>query len=70
MNIFDLLKLNKIVTSQNYRKFIEIKGSSNLIKSIKRGKGTIAVIGHFQYPVLQNAGYNAPATVRVRWGAV
>jgi len=47
MNIFDLLKLNKIVTSQNYRKFIEIRGSSNLIKSIKRGKGTIAVTGHF-----------------------
>jgi len=47
MNIFDLLKLNKIVTSENYRKFIEIKGSSNLINSIKRGKGTIAVTGHF-----------------------
>jgi len=47
MNIFDLLKFNKIITPENYHKFIEIKGSSNLIKSIKRGKGTIAVTGHF-----------------------
>ena len=47
MYIFDLLKFNKIITPENYRKFIEIKGSSNLIKSIKRGKGTIAVTGHF-----------------------
>jgi len=47
MNIFDLLKLNKIVTPENYRKFIEITGSSNLMKSIKKGKGTIAVTGHF-----------------------
>jgi len=47
MNIFDLLKLNKIVTPENYRKFIEITGSSHLMKSIKKGKGTIAVTGHF-----------------------
>ncbi|MBW2006041.1 MAG: lysophospholipid acyltransferase family protein [Deltaproteobacteria bacterium] len=47
MNIFDLLKLNKTITPENYRKFIEITGSSHLIKSIKRGKGTIAVTGHF-----------------------
>jgi len=47
MYIFDLLKLNKIITPENYRKFIEITGSSHLMKSIKRGKGTIAVIGHF-----------------------
>jgi KDO2-lipid IV(A) lauroyltransferase len=47
MYIFDLLKLNKIITPENYHKYIEITGSSHLMKSIKRGKGTIAVIGHF-----------------------
>jgi len=47
MYIFDLLKLNKIITPENYHEYIEITGSSNLMKSIKRGKGTIAVIGHF-----------------------
>jgi len=47
MYIFDLLKLNKIITPENYHKYIEITGSSNLMKSIKRGKGTIAVTGHF-----------------------
>ena len=47
MYIFDLLKLNKIITSVNYHKYIEITGSSHLMESIKRGKGTIAVIGHF-----------------------
>ena len=47
MYIFDLLKLNKITTPENYHKYIEITGSSNLMKSIKRGKGTVLVIGHF-----------------------
>ncbi len=47
MYIFDLLKLHKIITPENYHKYIEITGSSHLMKSIKRGKGTIAVIGHF-----------------------
>ncbi|MBW1613161.1 MAG: lysophospholipid acyltransferase family protein [Deltaproteobacteria bacterium] len=47
MSIFDLLKLNKIITPENYHEYIEITGSSNLMKSIKRGKGTIAVTGHF-----------------------
>jgi len=47
MYIFDLLKLHKTITPENYSKFIEITGSSHLMKSIKRGKGTIAVIGHF-----------------------
>jgi len=47
MYIFDLLKLNKIITPENYHKYIEIAGSSNLMKSIKRGKGTVVVIGHF-----------------------
>jgi len=47
MNILDLLKLNKIANPHNYNKFIEIRGLSNLMKSIERGKGTIAVMGHF-----------------------
>jgi len=47
MYIFDLLKLNKIITSKNYHRYIEITGSSHLMASIQRGKGTIAVIGHF-----------------------
>jgi len=47
MNILDLLKLNKIANPDNYNKFIEIRGLSNLMKSIERGKGTIAVMGHF-----------------------
>jgi KDO2-lipid IV(A) lauroyltransferase len=47
MSIFDLLKLNKIITSKNYHRYIEITGSSHLMASIQRGKGTIAVIGHF-----------------------
>jgi len=47
MCIFDFLKLNRIINAQNYRKFIEITGSSNLMKSIKRGKGTVVVTGHF-----------------------
>jgi len=47
MNILDFLRLDRIVNRQNFRKFIEIEGFSNLIKSIERGKGTIAVMGHF-----------------------
>ena len=47
MYILDLLKLNKTITPENYHKYLEITGSSHLMKSIKRGKGTIAVIGHF-----------------------
>lgn len=47
MTILDFLKLHQIVTPKNYHKFIEIKGLSNLTKSIERGKGTIAVMGHF-----------------------
>jgi len=47
MYIFDLLKLNKTITPENYHKYIEITGSSHLMKPIKKGKGTIAVIGHF-----------------------
>ncbi len=47
MNILDFLKLHKIANPQNYHRFIEIKGLSNLMKSIERGKGTIGVMGHF-----------------------
>jgi len=47
MNILDFLKLHKIVNPDNYHKFIEIRGLSNLMKSIERGKGTIGVMGHF-----------------------
>ncbi len=47
MYIFDLLKLDKIITAENYSRFIEIAGSSHLMKSIQRGKGTIIITGHF-----------------------
>ena len=47
INILDLVKLNKIANPENYHKFVEIRGLSNLMKSIERGKGTIAVMGHF-----------------------
>ncbi len=47
MNILDLLKLNKIANPKNYHKFIEIRGLSNLTKSIEMGSGTIVVMGHF-----------------------
>jgi len=51
-NILDLLRLNRIVNSENYHRFIEIKGFSNLMKSVERGKGTVAVTGHFGNVVL------------------
>ena len=47
ITILDFLKLHNTANPGNYRKFIEIKGLSNLMKSIERGKGTIAVMGHF-----------------------
>ncbi|UCF72891.1 MAG: lysophospholipid acyltransferase family protein [Deltaproteobacteria bacterium] len=47
MHILDFLKLHRIVNPDNYHKFIEIRGLSNLMKSIERGKGTIGVMGHF-----------------------
>ena len=47
MTILDFLKLHNIANPENYRKFIEIRGLSNLMKSIERGKGTIIVMGHF-----------------------
>ena len=47
MYILDLLKLNKTINSENYHEYLEITGSSHLMKSIKKGRGTIVVIGHF-----------------------
>ncbi len=52
MNILDFLKLDKIVNPKNYHRFIEIRGLSNLMRSIERGKGTIIVMGHFGNLVL------------------
>jgi KDO2-lipid IV(A) lauroyltransferase len=51
-NILDLLRLNRIVNSENYHRFIEIKGFSNLMKAVERGKGTVVVTGHFGNVVL------------------
>jgi KDO2-lipid IV(A) lauroyltransferase len=47
MHILDFLKLHKIANPQNYHRFIEIKGLSNLMKPIEKGKGAIVVMGHF-----------------------
>jgi KDO2-lipid IV(A) lauroyltransferase len=47
MNMMDAVKLNKIVTSQNYHKYIEITGHPTLRESIKSGKGIIGLTGHF-----------------------
>ncbi len=47
MNIMDFLKLDKIVTPQNYHEFIEITGQSILRESIASGKGIIGLTGHF-----------------------
>jgi len=51
-NVLDLLRLDRIVNSENYHRFIEIKGFSNLMKSVERGKGTVVVTGHFGNMVL------------------
>jgi KDO2-lipid IV(A) lauroyltransferase len=51
-NVLDLLRLDRIVNSENYHRFIEIKGFSNLMKSIERGKGTVVLTGHFGNMVL------------------
>jgi len=47
MTILDFLKFHNIANPGNFRKFIEIRGLSNLMKSVQRGKGTIVVMGHF-----------------------
>jgi KDO2-lipid IV(A) lauroyltransferase len=52
VGILDFLRLDRVANRQNFRKFIEIEGFSNLMKSIERGKGTIAVMGHFGNPFL------------------
>jgi len=58
MNIVDLLKFNKIITPDNYSKFLDIRGLPHLIRSIKRGKGTIAVMGHFgNFPLIRYICY-------------
>lgn len=58
MNIVDLLKFNKIITPENYSKFLDIRGLTHLMQSIKRGKGTIAVMGHFgNFPLVRYLCY-------------
>lgn len=58
MNIVDLLKLDKIVTAENYRNFLDIRGLNHLMQAIKRGRGTIAVMGHFgNFPLIRYACY-------------
>ncbi len=52
MSVLDLLKLQRIANPDNYDQFIEIRGFSNLMKSINRGKGTVIVTGHFGNIVL------------------
>jgi len=51
-NFLDVLRLDRIVNPENYHRFIEIKGFSNLMKSVERGKGTVVVTGHFGNMVL------------------
>ena len=46
-HILELLKLHKVVNPENYHRFIEITGLSHLMNSIQRGRGTLAVSGHF-----------------------
>jgi KDO2-lipid IV(A) lauroyltransferase len=46
-HMLELLKLHKVANPENYRTFIEITGLSHLMNSIQRGKGIIAVTGHF-----------------------
>ncbi len=47
MNILDLMKMHKAVTPYNYKRYIDISGIPVLMKSIKKGNGTLAVMGHF-----------------------
>ncbi|MBW1715210.1 MAG: lysophospholipid acyltransferase family protein, partial [Deltaproteobacteria bacterium] len=51
-NFLDVLRLDRIVNPENYHRFIEIKGFSNLMKSVERGKGTVVVTGHLGNMVL------------------
>jgi len=46
-HILELLKLHTVANCDNYRTFIEITGLSHLMNSIQRGRGTLAVTGHF-----------------------
>jgi len=47
IHILELLKLHKVANCDTYRTFIEITGLSHLMNSIQRGRGTLAVTGHF-----------------------
>jgi len=47
IHILELLKLHTVAHLENYRTFIEITGLSHLMNSVQRGKGTLAVSGHF-----------------------
>jgi len=51
-HVLELLKLHKVANPENYRSFIEITGLSHLMKSVQRGRGTVAVSGHFGNVVL------------------
>ncbi|MFW6147758.1 MAG: lysophospholipid acyltransferase family protein [Thermodesulfobacteriota bacterium] len=46
-HILELLKLHKVANCDNYRTFIEITGLSHLMSSTQKGRGTLAVTGHF-----------------------
>ena len=57
-HILELLKLHTVANPKNYRTFIEIKGLPHLMESIQRGRGTLAVSGHFgNFVLLRYACY-------------
>jgi Kdo2-lipid IVA lauroyltransferase/acyltransferase len=47
IHILELLKLHTVANFENYRTFIEVTGLTHLMDSVQKGKGTIAVTGHF-----------------------
>jgi KDO2-lipid IV(A) lauroyltransferase len=47
IHILELLKLHTVANLENYRTFIDITGLSHIMNSVQKGKGTIAVTGHF-----------------------
>jgi KDO2-lipid IV(A) lauroyltransferase len=47
IHMLELLKLHTVANRENCRRFIEITGLSHLMNSVQRGKGSIAVSGHF-----------------------
>jgi KDO2-lipid IV(A) lauroyltransferase len=46
-HMLELLKLHKVANPENYHTFIRITGLPHLMSSIQRGRGTVAVSGHF-----------------------